>query len=74
MSSKKIIEVIVGVIFIGVLIAFFRELMKLNESTKTTLYDDEALKELDNKEKRKKLDKYIEEYHKTGEWDEALRK
>jgi len=74
MSNRKVTEIIVGVIFIGALIAFFRELMKLNESTKTALYDDEALKELDNKEKREKLDNYVEEYHKTGEWDEALLK
>jgi hypothetical protein len=74
MSSNKVTELILGVLFIGALISLFRELMKLNESTKTKLYDDEALEELNDKVKREKIEDYIDEYHETGKWNKAFLK
>jgi len=69
MSNNRLIEIITGVFFIGGIILLIRELNKVAE---TKLYDNRALDELENSDKRKQLDAYINKYHEEGVWDKKL--
>jgi len=74
MSKNKIAEILVGVAVVVAIISVIRLLFKLDKAADTKLYDSEALDQLKNKDRREKIDKYVDRYHKSGKWDEKLLK
>ena len=72
MTENKFINILLGLLIIGIVIALIKEIIKLNERTQTKLYDDRAIDELNDEKKRKKIEEYIEDYHKTGKWNDSL--
>ena len=74
MSKNKIAEIIVGVVVVVAIISVIRMLFKLDKAADTKLYDKKSLDQLKDKESRDKIDNYVEDYHKSGEWSKDFLK
>lgn len=74
MSKHKVAEILLGVLLVVAIISVIRMLFKLDKAADTKLYDSDALDQLKDKDSREKIDKYVEEYYKSGKWDEKLLK
>ena len=55
---------------------FYNEVIyPVNKMAETSLFEEDALKVIQDKDGCEELNRIVKEYHKTGEWDmEALRK
>ncbi|MCC5923118.1 MAG: hypothetical protein JJT77_04980 [Crocinitomicaceae bacterium] len=72
MSTNKVTEILVGVALIGLVISIIQLLFKLDKAADTKLYESDALDYLKDEGNRRKMDSYVEEYHKSGKWDETI--
>ena len=74
MSKNKVAEILLGVLVVVAIISIIKLLFKLDKAADTKLYDTDALDQLKDKNSREKIDRYVDDYHKSGEWDEKLLK
>ncbi|CAM1370040.1 hypothetical protein TPENAI_60775 [Tenacibaculum litopenaei] len=63
------------VLFMGGCLFYNEVIYPVNKITETSLFEEDALKIIENKDGCEELNRIVKDYHKTGEWDmEALRK
>lgn len=74
MSKSKITEILILATIVVAVVTVIRMLFKLDKAAETKIYDNDAINELNSKDSRDKLDKYVEEYYKSGKWNEQLLK